>query len=151
MTHEYVYRMAAGVDCAPHVPKIYHYFARGNMHYIVMEYIDDGNTRPAPNEVAEALQWLRSLPAPNDDVTGIGPVGGGPACHMLFKGHVAPLNFSSIGALQIYMNSVCVYFTVPAKLLSSNCDKIGFGHAFAALQAKWERRFQQRVTCLHPV
>ncbi len=42
----------------------------------------------------------------------MGPIGGGLICHRLFKNHKAPLAFSSIDALERYMNEVhrCLYF-----------------------------------------
>jgi len=106
-TQQYIANLADGDASAPHVPKVYDYFTvEDKMAYLIMEYIEAQSTLPrdAPEKVAEALQWLRDLPAPSD-VT-IGPVGGGPARHALFKNYTAPLCFSSIEALERYMNKV---------------------------------------------
>jgi len=106
-TQQYIANLADGDASAPHVPKVHNYFTiEDKMAYLVMEYIEAKPTLPrdTPEKVAEALQWLRDLPAPSD-VT-IGPVGGGLARHKLFKNYTAPLRFSSIEALERYMNKV---------------------------------------------
>jgi hypothetical protein len=107
-TQQYIYEKALGVANAPRVPEVYHYFSpEHKMAYLVMEYIDPKATqvRNAPEKVAVALQWLLGLPVP-DDVS-IGLVGGGWARHEIFRDHRASLPFSSMKALQRYMNRVC--------------------------------------------
>jgi len=59
-----------------------------------------------PQKVAVALQWLRDPPAPTERVR-IGPLGSGRARHTLFKDCKAPLPFSSIEAIERYLNK-CV-------------------------------------------
>ena len=106
-TQQYISKLADGDASAPRVPKIYGYFtSEQHMAYLVMEHIEVSPTsaRDAPEKVAQALQWLRSLPAPPGLI--IGPVGGGRARHKLFKNFTAPLPFSSKEALEMYMNRV---------------------------------------------
>ena len=107
MTQQYIAKLADGDANAPHVPKVYDYFTvEDKMAYLVVEYINPGSTlaRDVPEKVAEGLQWLRGLPAPSDAT--IGPMGGGLARHKVFKDYTAPLPFSSIEALERYMNKV---------------------------------------------
>ncbi|KAI6107737.1 hypothetical protein EDD17DRAFT_1484116 [Pisolithus thermaeus] len=105
-TQVYVSGYAESDANAPRIPKILHYFEVGKeMGYAVMEYIDLTST-PAPDKAAEALRWLSEVPAPPNHV-GIGPVGTGLACHGLFKDFREPLSFSSIVALERYLNKVC--------------------------------------------
>lgn len=54
-----------------------------------MEYIDAKPTlaRNAPEKVAQALQWLRGVPAPPNGT--IGSMGGEPARHELFREYTA--------------------------------------------------------------
>jgi hypothetical protein len=69
-----------------------------------------------PERTAQALDWLSRVSAPPEDVVGsskdaMGPVGGGLIRHRFFKDDEAPLDFSSIDALERYMNEVCrLYF-----------------------------------------
>jgi hypothetical protein len=118
-TQQYIYERAVGDDGAPRVPKIYDYFtSERNIAYLVMERLDAEPTpaRNDPKKVAEALQWLRRVSAPRD--VAIGSLGGGPACHRLFKENTAPLLFSSTEALERYMNRVRHAFTVNGKPLT---------------------------------
>src|SRR5882762_4038683 len=65
-TQQYISELANGDASAPRVPKVYDYFTpEDKMAYLVMEYIEAKPTpaRDAPEKVAEALQWLRGLPA----------------------------------------------------------------------------------------
>ena len=68
-------------------------------------------TNNAYKQVADALQWLRNVPAPAG--AKIGSVGGGPARHRLFKDFEAPLLFTSNEALHNYMNEVTPLFYFP--------------------------------------
>lgn len=105
-TMKYISELADDDQHAPRIPKVLGFFRRDCRAYLVMEYIEH-TCIPGPDldqRVAGALQWLRSLPAP--DGATIGPIGGGPARHMLFKDYEAPLAFSSIDALERYMNKV---------------------------------------------
>jgi len=113
LTQKYVYDKTVGDANAPRVAKVYDYFTQFSprmgvrMAYLVMEHIDADPTPPstAPEKVAEALQWLHRLPLPVD--AAIGSIGGGVAHHRVFHDDVAPLHFSSIEALQRYINKVC--------------------------------------------
>jgi hypothetical protein len=74
------------ISSAPRIPKVVDYFTiEPYKAYLIMEFVD--GTTPANNackEVADTLQWLRSVPAPTG--AKIGFVGGGPACHDRFLG-----------------------------------------------------------------
>jgi hypothetical protein len=84
------------------------------MAYLVMEYIEPKTipAQDAPEKIAKALQWLYDLPAPLD-VT-IGSVGSRYARYSLFKEFTVSLPFSSMEALEKYMNRVrlCVLVTL---------------------------------------
>ncbi len=76
------------------------------MAYLVMEKIEF-TTNPGQElyeKTALALQWLRSVEVPPGAT--IGRLGGSPAYHMLFRDFKAPFVFSSIEALEKYMNAV---------------------------------------------
>ncbi len=108
-TQKYLYSVAVNDPNAPRIPKVVDFFiSKQHKAYLVMEFI--GGATPAnnaPEKVADALQWLRNVPAPPGVI--IGAVGGGPARHTLFKEYKAPLLFSSKEALENYMNKVCVH------------------------------------------
>jgi hypothetical protein len=114
LTQKYVFQHAESDTSVPHVPKVLHFFHQNKkMAYLVMEYIN--LTSPPvpdlPHRAALALRWLRGLPAPPGHAR-IGPLGNGRARHVLFKDCTAPLSFSSIQAVERYLNTVrpCLYF-----------------------------------------
>ncbi|KIL62728.1 hypothetical protein M378DRAFT_165392, partial [Amanita muscaria Koide BX008] len=120
--------MAVNDPSAPRVARVVDYFSpKQQIAYLVMEFIDAATSADnAPEKVADALQWLRRVPAPHDVI--IGSVGGGPARHKLFRGSEAPLLFSSKWALQNYMNKALERIPVrvkPTKMDFSN-DKLVF-------------------------
>jgi len=87
------------------VPQVLHFFHNnGRMAYVVMEYIDLAQVSDETLAVkaAQAVRWMRSVPAPHDVV--LGPKGNGPARHVVFKRRKAPLDFVSLGALERYLN-----------------------------------------------
>ncbi|KAF8313481.1 hypothetical protein DL93DRAFT_2228540 [Clavulina sp. PMI_390] len=103
----YLYDKALEDPSAPRIPKPIDYFDHliGNWRcaYIVMEHIQGAQpAKSAPQQVAEALQWLHSVPAPPGVV--IGTVGGGPARHKVFKDYEAPLIFANPSAIAAYLN-----------------------------------------------
>ncbi|KAJ7054758.1 hypothetical protein C8F01DRAFT_1323392 [Mycena amicta] len=103
-TQKYVYEQSVDDPNAPRVPRVVEYFVKLPMAYLVMELIDAvGDAGNAHEQVARALRWLRSVPVPQN--AKMGAIGGGCARHRIFKGHQAPLLFSSIPALETYMNT----------------------------------------------
>jgi hypothetical protein len=103
----YVYDQAAQDPNAPRVPKVYDCFDHAGITYLVMEYIQGPSPQDATDfyqKTANAIDWLLRLPVPPG--AGIGPLGGGYACHPLFQDWLAPLLFSCNEALEIYMNKV---------------------------------------------
>ena len=110
-TQKYVYDQAAQDPDAPRVPKVYDCFDRDRITYLVMEHIQVSSPQDVAHLhrlVANAIDWLLHLPAPPG--AGIGPLGGGYACHPLFQDWTAPLRFSSNEALEIYLNKVWFCF-----------------------------------------
>jgi hypothetical protein len=107
-TQEYVHSMMLDDPSAPRVPSVVDYFTVDpNKAYLVMEFVDGTTpTNDACKGVADALQWLRNVPAPTD--AKIGSIGDGPARHDIFLDFRAPLPFTSNEALQNYMNEVTV-------------------------------------------
>src|SRR5258708_30085195 len=111
---KYVSQCAKLDKSAPCIPEVLHFFNQNyQMSYIVMDYIKPTPTPvpDLPKRVALALHWLLNLPAPPSHV-GIGPLGNGRACHTLFKDCMVPLSFSSIQAMDRYLDQVCpcLYF-----------------------------------------
>ncbi|KZP15618.1 hypothetical protein FIBSPDRAFT_921082 [Athelia psychrophila] len=107
-THKYISEYAQAHADTPRMPRIskvkYHFGDKRTM-YMVMEYITLTNPPPdLPERTAEAVRWLSGVPAPPGHV--FGPLGGGPIRHSFFKDHKAPLAFSSIGALERYIEKV---------------------------------------------
>ncbi len=106
-TQEYISELAATNPNAPHVPKVYSFFTPDfMMAYLVMERLEfiPTSVQDLAQRAAEALRWLHGIPIP--DGATIGSLGGGRARHRLFKDNTAPLNFSSIVALENYLAEV---------------------------------------------
>ena len=126
LTQSYIYSIATshrsgGGGGAPRIPQALHYFEAENQAFLVMEHIELSNPlliTDLAEKTAEALHWLSQVPPPpEDDIDPtskhmIGPVGGGLIRHSFFKNHTAPLHFSSVDALERYMNRVrrCPHF-----------------------------------------
>ena len=87
------------------VPKAIHFFRVEKTAYLVMEYI---KLEASPSDLSErivgALRWLSGVPAPPGHV--IGPLGSGYIRHGFFKDNEAPLRFSSVEALERYIEKV---------------------------------------------
>jgi len=85
------------------------------MAYLAMERLEltPVSDQDLSQRVAHALQCLHSLPAPVE--AAIGRLRGGRALHVLFQDHTAPLDFSSIEALERYMNEALkrIRFSTP--------------------------------------
>jgi serine/threonine protein kinase len=106
-TQQYLAQVAVGDPDAPRVAQVCDFFTLDKMAYLVMEYIEP-NSVPVPDlpqRAARALQWLRGVRLP-DDVPFGESLGGGRLRHPLFKDFEAPLRFSSIEALERYLNKV---------------------------------------------
>ena len=106
-TQKYIYDQAAQNPNALRVPKVYNCFDHGIFMYLVMEYIQ----MLSPEDIArlhqkmvDTIDWLLRLPVLPG--TGIGPLGVGYACHLMFKDWSVPLLFSCNEALEIYLNEV---------------------------------------------
>ncbi|KAF8335922.1 uncharacterized protein EI90DRAFT_277264 [Cantharellus anzutake] len=122
-TQAYLYELAIRDPDAPIIPRVITYFIHDYVAYLVSEFIDAPTigtwlecTDPSQHAlgycaVANALDWLRRVPAPPDTL--IGQLGGGPARHKLFKFTEAPLKFASIGAVERYVNKACEW--IPSK------------------------------------
>ncbi|KAG8946888.1 hypothetical protein FRC04_011315 [Tulasnella sp. 424] len=89
-----------------HVPEVCHFFHRDHlMAYVVMEHIQQIEVSPEElvQKAAQAVSWMRRVPAPPDVV--LGPLGSGRARHVVFKNCVAPLDFTSVEALERWFNT----------------------------------------------
>lgn len=106
VTQMYISKYAEDTPGTPRIPKIIHHFRDQQLMYLVMEYIKLADDPPDISErTTEALRWLSEVPAPPDHV--VGPLGGGIIRHSFFKDYRAPLLFSSIDALERYIEKVC--------------------------------------------
>ncbi|KAF8337456.1 uncharacterized protein EI90DRAFT_3013671 [Cantharellus anzutake] len=133
MTQKYISQLAAMNPDAPHIPEVYHFFTEYltpdyRMAYLVMERLEltpisDQDLSP---RVSRALQWLYSLPAPAE--AAIGGLGGGRARHVLFKDRRAPLDFSSIEALERYMNKARRFVIARMQIRFHTLDPINIKH-----------------------
>jgi hypothetical protein len=104
---KYLADLAKSDASAPRIPQVHHFFHDNRrMAYAVMEYIDlvQVSAEALAPKAAQAVRWMRSVPAPHDVV--LGPKGNGRACHMVFKHCKAPLDFVSLSALERYFNTV---------------------------------------------
>lgn len=115
VTLKYLADLAKSDASAPRVPEVYHFFHNnGWLAYVVMEYIDlvQVSAETLALKAAQAVRWMRSVPAPHGVV--LGPKGNGRARHVVFKNREAPLDFVSLDALERYFNKVslpdCVRF-----------------------------------------
>ncbi|KIM92108.1 hypothetical protein PILCRDRAFT_57571, partial [Piloderma croceum F 1598] len=109
-TQLYISRYAESQADAPRIPKVIHHFEGDQgTGYFVMEYIKLSDPSPSdlPERTAEALKWLSGVPAPSEHV--MGPLGPGHIRHRFFKDNMAPLLFSSIKALELYIDKVRPY------------------------------------------
>ena len=121
VTLNYLAELAKSDANAPRVPQVLHFFHdNGRMAYVVMEYIDlfQVSAETLAPKAAQAIRWMRSVPAPQDVV--LGPMGNGRARHVVFKDRKAPLDFASIDALERYFNKVCLPDCVHFPLLTHN-------------------------------
>jgi hypothetical protein len=120
-TQSYIYDYAMRHRSGPRIPQALHYFETQKNAFLVMEYIELTHPSLITNlaeRAAGALHWLSEVLAPPEDVIGpskdvIGPIGGGLIRHRFFKNNKAPLAFSSVDALERYMNEVrrCLHFS----------------------------------------
>ncbi|KZT04173.1 uncharacterized protein LAESUDRAFT_703740 [Laetiporus sulphureus 93-53] len=113
-TQTYVFQCAKSNMSAPHVPEVIQFFHRDHqMSYMVMENLKFTPTPvpDLPQRAALAIQWLRDLPTPPPDRVRIGPLGSGHARHKFFKDYNAPLSFSSIQAIERYLNKASTKVT----------------------------------------
>ena len=112
-TQSYIHDYAMHHGNEPRIPQALHYFEAKDNGFLVMEHIELSHPSLITNvaeRAAQVLDWLSKVSAPSEDV--MGPVGGGLIRHRFFKNNKAPLAFSSIDALERYMNEVrrCLYF-----------------------------------------
>jgi hypothetical protein len=149
-TQRYVYEQASQDSNAPRIPKVYDSFDHDTVTYLVMEFIPMLSRQSLatclPQKTADAIDWLRRLPPPPG--ARIGPLGGGYACHQLFKEWSAPLRFSCNEALETYLNTVQLCFYN----FQSIADRwTSVSHVYSAQISAGTHPDQERASCVHPV
>jgi hypothetical protein len=92
------------VPGVPRIPRVLSYFEHENTAYIVIEYVKLAGSPLDPESTVAALKWLSEVPLPPEHI--IGPLEGGPIRHRFFKYYEAPLRFSSVEALERYIEKV---------------------------------------------
>ena len=115
---KYLENLVAGDPSAPRVPLVLHYFyEQGRMGYVVMDFIQLVQVSPEflAEKAAQAVHWMRSVRATEDVV--LEPLGGGRACHKVFRGSEAPRKYRSVAALEKYLNKVRLYHPSLLKLI----------------------------------
>lgn len=100
----------------PRISKVLFSFIKDSILYMVMEYIELEEFPADPQRRAAALSWLSEVPLPDGHV--FGPLEGGRIRHRFFKDSEAPLEFSSVVALERYIDKV--RFTLIFSLASAN-------------------------------
>lgn len=125
--HEYAFgalkKMPPDQTRGVRIPEIYHTFSIGEelsqkRMFIVMEHIDGTTLADLVEEhgyettkethersIARVIRLLMSIEPPKDQ--GPGPVGGGRIRHPLFKNETCYLAYSSVDALENYLNQAC--------------------------------------------
>ncbi|KDR65916.1 hypothetical protein GALMADRAFT_232799 [Galerina marginata CBS 339.88] len=137
-TQEYLFNQAMSDESAPRIPRVVAYFQMRGRAYLVSERIDAiSPADTAPEAVAQAIQWLRRVPPPSGLT--LGSVGGGFPGHRVFNDYEAPHRFSSVQALQNYMNRALLlipprgrppamhFLSDPVIFTQSNMDSRNFG------------------------
>jgi hypothetical protein len=105
-THDHFAKVTKKDLTAPRVSSILHSFKHGPLTFAIIEPLQ---IVPVAEDVfvqkvADAVLWMRSQPCPAG-VT-LGPLGSGPARHEIFKDNYAPLPFTSVIALEKFLNVV---------------------------------------------
>ncbi|KAG8899498.1 hypothetical protein FRC01_010491, partial [Tulasnella sp. 417] len=107
LTLKYLFELAAkDGDAAPRVPEVHHFFyQQGRFAYMVMECIELAEVPPQElaAKAAEAVLWMLGKGAPSTVV--LGPLGSAYARHVVFKERVAPRKFTSVEALERFLNT----------------------------------------------
>ncbi|KAF8887909.1 hypothetical protein CPB85DRAFT_1566587 [Mucidula mucida] len=127
----------AHADSTPlRIAKVIHHFVHDfgghEFMYLVMEYITLADAPlDLPERMTEAVRWLMGVPAPPGHK--FGPLGGGPIRHRFFKDYEAPLVFSSIEALERYMEKARMLLsrlaTNPVNSVSLSGERLMFMQA----------------------
>ncbi|KAJ7803327.1 hypothetical protein B0H14DRAFT_2888321 [Mycena olivaceomarginata] len=101
-THQYVSEYAATVAApgTPRIPTVKSYFIHEKSAYLVLEYVELTGSID-PETTAAALKWLAGVPLPPNHT--FGPLAGGHIRHRFFKDYQAPLKFSSVEAIERYI------------------------------------------------
>jgi len=83
---------------------VHHTFQHQDLVYAVIEFVETMKVSADIfiDNVAAAVLWLRRQPVPHGVV--LGPLGSSPAWHGIFKDKYAPLNFTSVVALERFLN-----------------------------------------------
>ncbi|KIO20760.1 hypothetical protein M407DRAFT_81220 [Tulasnella calospora MUT 4182] len=144
-TQKYLHEQSVRDPNAPRLPAVYDFFEVGpiglQQGFMVMEYIEAPTVEhwleKEPDmagllydKVAEAVRWLLNCPLPAEPR--FGPVGQGPARHMVFAESIAPLEFDSIDAVQRYFNKALGRFPKRAAItegIDFSGEEICFYHS----------------------
>ena len=104
--HDHFAKVTENDLATPRVPLIYHSFENEHLKYAIIEPIE--MIQVAENifvqKVADAVSWMRDQACPAG--VALGPLGSGLAYHKIFKEKHAPLPFTSVVALEKYLNKV---------------------------------------------
>jgi len=95
---------AAGAAGIPRIPRVLSYFEHEKTAYIVAEHVKLTGSPLDPESTAAALKWLSEVPLPPKHI--FGPLEGGRIRHKFFKNYKAPLRFSTVEALERYIEKV---------------------------------------------
>jgi hypothetical protein len=105
-THNHFAKVTEKDPTAPRVALIHHIFKHEHLTFAIIEPIQTILVAEDVfvQKVADAVLWMRNQACPAG--VALGPLGSGPAWHEIFEGHCAPLPFTSVIALEKFLNVV---------------------------------------------
>ncbi|KAF9064541.1 hypothetical protein BDP27DRAFT_1333403 [Rhodocollybia butyracea] len=102
--HNHFSKVTANELATPRVPLIHYSFENEHLRYAIIEPIQTIQVAEDIfiQKVADAVSWMRDQACPVG--VALGPLGSGPIYHEIFKTKYAPLPFTSVVALEKYLN-----------------------------------------------
>ncbi len=107
--HVFAHAQQSNAPDVPRIARIVHHFVDQRTMYLVMERIKLQESPPdLAARIQQATKWLSEVPLPSNHT--LGPVGGGPIHHKVFKDFEAPFILPDVTMLDSYMKKVPPFF-----------------------------------------
>lgn len=105
-THNHFAKITENDLTAPRVPLNHHSFEHEHRKYAIIEPIQTVKVTEDVfvQKVTDAIRWMRNQARPAG--AALGPLGSGPVYHAIFMKKHAPLLFTSVVALEKYLNAI---------------------------------------------